>query len=187
MKACDLKKGMVVQVDGRNVLIREIQVQSPSSRSGNTLYKLRGRDLLSGQKFDSTYKGEEQLRDLDMERRMVQFLYADTLTCTFMDVQSYEQYVFDRQAIEDERQYMSAGLEGILALLVDGAPLAIELPSSVALTISECAPGIKGVSAAARTKPATLSTGLVVQVPEYLAPGESIKVNTATGEFISRV
>jgi len=186
MKACDLRKGMVVQVDGRNVLIREIQVQSPSSRSGNTLYKLRGRDLLSGQKFDCSCKGEEQLQDLDLERRMVQFLYADTDSCTFMDVQSYEQYVFQRQAIEDERQYMSDGLEGILALLVDGAPLAIELPSSVVLTISECAPGIKGGSAAARTKPATLTTGLVVQVPEYLAPGESIKVNTATGTFISR-
>lgn len=187
MKACDLKKGMVVQVDGRHVAIREIQVQSPSSRSGNTLYKVRGRDLVSGQKFDAAYKGEEQLQELDLERRQAQYLYADAETCTFMDVESYEQYVFDKQAVQEESPYLSDGLEGIMALLVDGAPLAIELPASVVLEITDCAPGIKGGSAAARTKPATLSTGLVVQVPEYLTAGERIKVNTATGEFISRV
>lgn len=186
MKASDLKKGMVIQVDGGNVLVREIQVQSPSSRSGNTLYKVRGRDVVSRQKFERGYKGEEQLQDVELVRRPVQFLYSDNDTCTFMDKENYEQYLFDLEAVEDELKYLSDGLDGILALLVEDAPLAIELPASVALMIIECAPGMKGASAVARNKPATLSTGLVVQVPEYLIPGEAIKVNTATGEFISR-
>ena len=78
------------------------------------------------------------------------------------------------------------GIEGVRALIADGAVLGIELPATVALEISECAPGMKAASASARNKPATLSTGLVVQVPEYMTPGEVIKVNTDTGEFISR-
>jgi len=77
-------------------------------------------------------------------------------------------------------------MEGLLALVVDGALLGIELPATMSFEIVDCAPGIKGASASARTKPATLSTGLVVQVPEYLEPGEVIKVNTDTGEYMSR-
>lgn len=186
MKASELKKGMVFQVDGRNVMVREIQVQSPSSRSGSTLYKVKGRDVVSRQKYESAFKGEEMLQDVDLERRAAQFLYADADSCTFMDIETYEQYVYDLEAVEDERPYLIDGLEGIYALIVDEAPLAIELPASVVLEITDCAPGMKGATAVARNKPATLSTGLVVQVPEYMTVGEQIKVNTLTGEFISR-
>jgi elongation factor P len=186
MKACDLKKGMTVEIDGKPVLIREVLVQSPSSRSGNTLYKMRGRDLVEGYKVDKSFKGDDQLRDLELERRQVQFLYNDGVGYTFMDVETYDQYSFDAQAMEDDKLYLSDGLEGIMALIVEGKPQAIELPATVNLEITECAPSIKGASASARTKPATLNTGLVVQVPEYLAPGELIKVNTITGEFMSR-
>ena len=82
--------------------------------------------------------------------------------------------------------YLTDGLEGIFALVADGNVLGVELPATVSLEITECAPAMKGASASARSKPATLSTGLVVQVPEYLTPGELIKVNTLTGKFMSR-
>ena len=88
--------------------------------------------------------------------------------------------------IEEELPYIIDNLEGMSALIVDDALVGIELPSTVSLEIVECAPGIKGASASARNKPATLTTGLVVLVPEYLSPGEIIKVNTDTGEYISR-
>jgi len=186
MKASELKKGMVIQVDGRNVIVRDVQVQTASSRSGNTLYKIRGRDAVTRQKFDAGYKGEDPIQEVELERRPVQFLYQDAESCTFMDRETYEQYSFDLEALEEERLYLTEAMEGILALVVDGVPLGIELPASTVLEIVDCAPSVKGASAAARSKPATLSTGLVVQIPEYMAPGEHIKVNTLTGDFISR-
>jgi elongation factor P len=103
-----------------------------------------------------------------------------------MDAENYEQYVVAETMIDEELPYIVDGLEDMSALIVDDILVGIELPSTVTLVIVECAPGIKGASASARNKPATLTTGLVVQVPEYLSPGETIKVNTDTGEYISR-
>jgi len=186
MKTSDLKKGMVVQYEGQVILIKQVIVQTPSSRSGNTLYKVTGRNVVNKQKFDKTYKGDENIDTVDFVRRDVQLLYRDTEGCTFMDTESYEQYVLAQDDLEDELRYIVDGQEGLSALIADGVMLGIELPATVALEILECSPGIKGASASARTKPATLSTGLVVQVPEYLTPGEKIKVNTDTGEYMSR-
>jgi elongation factor P len=103
-----------------------------------------------------------------------------------MDKDNYEQYTLAAEALDDELQYLSENLDGILAMISDDSVLGIELPATVSLEIVDTAPGMKAASSSARTKPATLSTGLVVQVPEYLAPGESIKVNTGTGEYVSR-
>ena len=186
MKANEIRKGMVIQVDGRNIVVKQVQVQSPSSRSGSTLYKVRGRDVVTRQKFERSFKGDENVGSVEFMRRPVQFLFRDADGCTFMNSESYEQYVIAEDSLEEELPYISDGLEGMMALIVDDRVLGIELPATVVLEITDCAPGIKGASASARTKPATLSTGLVVQVPEYLAPGEFIKVNTDTGEFISR-
>lgn len=186
MKANELKKGMVILVDGRNILIKALQVQSPSSRSGSTLYKTRGQDVVSRQKFERSFKGDESVELVDLERREVQMLFKDADGCTFMDIESYEQYTVSEDALSEELPYLFDGIEGLRALIAEGVILGIELPSTVALEITECAPGMKAASASARNKPATLSTGLIVQVPEYLTPGEVIKVNTDTGEFISR-
>lgn len=186
MKTNELKKGMVVQIDGQNILIKHVQVQSPSSRSGNTLYKVLGRNVVSKQKFEKTYKGDENVDAVEFTRRPVQLLYRDADGCTFMDAETYDQYVIAEDDLEEELPFVADGQEGINALIADGALLGIELPATVNLEIVDCSPGIKGASASARTKPATLSTGLVVQVPEYLTPGEVIKVNTDTGEYMSR-
>jgi elongation factor P len=186
MKASELRKGVVLRVNGRNILIKGVDVQSPSSRSGSTLYKVRGHDVVSKQKFEASLKGEEALQTVEFERRPVQYLYQDTDACTFMDKETYEQYSLDNAALEEERRYLDDGLEGITALVADGAVLGIELPATVALEVVDTAPAMKAASSSARTKPATLTTGLVVQVPEYLTIGERIKINTVTGEFISR-
>jgi len=186
MKANELKKGMVFLLGGQNIVVKQVQVQAPSSRSGNTLYKVRGQDVSSGQKFEHSFKGEEVLTAIDISRRAVQLLYRDADGCTFMDGESYEQYTLADAAVADELPFLSDGLEGITAIITDGVLLGIEVPTTVTLEIEDCAPGMKAASSSARTKPATLSTGLVVQVPEYLTPGEKIKVNTETREFISR-
>lgn len=186
MKASELKRGLVIQVDGRNIFVKDVQVQTASSRSGNTLYKTRGYDVVSRQKFERAFKGDEVISSVDFERRAVQFLYRDNDGCTFMDNESYEQHTLSLSSMEEDLPYLTDGLGGIHALVADGSVLGIELPATVVLEITECAPAMKAASASARTKPATLSTGLVVQVPEYLTPGELIKVNTLTGEFMSR-
>lgn len=186
MKANEIKRGAAIQVDGQNIVIKHVQVQSPSSRSGNTLYKVRGQNVVTRQKFERSYKGDEQVQTVELSRRQVQFLYRDVDGITFMDNETYEQFTVPESTIAEELPYLSEGIEGVLALLSDGVLLGVELPATVTLQVTDCAPGIKGASAAARTKPATLTTGLVVQVPEYLEPGEMIKVNTDSGEFISR-
>lgn len=187
MKASELKTGMVIQVEGRIVLVRDVQVQTAASRSGNTLYKLRGREVVSRQKFERAFKGDEVLQPVAFERRPVSYLFRDQEGCTFMDVETYEQYVFGLEDLAEELPYLTEGIEGVQALVADGQVLGIELPATVVLEIVETAPGMRAASASARSKPATLSTGLVVQVPEYLEAGERIKVNTLTGEFSARV
>lgn len=186
MRANEIKKGMVIQVDGQNILIKGVTVQSPSSRSGSTLYKTRGQNVVTRAKFERSYKGDENVDAVDFSRRAVQLLFRDADGCTFMDGETYEQFTVPESMLEDELPFITDGLEGIYALIADEQVLGIDLPSTVSLEIVECSPGIKGASASARTKPATLSTGLVVQVPEYLEPGEVIKVNTETKEYISR-
>ena len=186
MKANELKKGTVFLYDGKNIMVKHLQVQAPSSRSGSTLYKVRGQDVASGQKYERSFKGDEVVEPVDIGRSAVQLLYRDADGCTFMDNDSYEQYTLPEDALKEELPFLSDGLEGISALISDGRLLGIELPATIVLEIEECAPAMKAASSSARTKPATLATGLVVQVPEYLTPGERIKVNTETREFISR-
>ena len=186
MKASELKKGLVLDVDGRKIIIKSLDVQSPSSRSGSTLYKVRGLDLVTRQKYENRFKGDEVVQTVEYSRRAVQYLYQDTDSCTFMDKENYEQYMLDLDLLEDELRYLTDELDGISAMIADDTVLGIELPATVVLEIIETAPGMKAASASARNKPATLNTGLVVQIPEYLTPGERIKVNTATGEYISR-
>jgi elongation factor P len=186
MKASELKKGLVLDIEGRNILIKSLDVQSPSSRSGSTLYKVRGLDLVTRQKYENRFKGDENVQTVDFGRRSVQFLFQDTDSCTFMDKENFEQYMLNTADLQEELQYLTEDLEGILAMTADDSILGIELPATVVLEITDTAPGMKAASASSRTKPATLSTGLVVQVPEYLTPGEHIKINTGTGEYISR-
>jgi elongation factor P len=186
MKASDLKKGTVISIDGNKLLVKEVQVQSPSSRSGNTLYKVQARNVVSKQKFEKSFKGEDIVQEVEFHRRPVQLLYRESDSCVFMDTETYEQFTIDDNSLEQELPFLVDGLEGILGLISEGSLLGVELPGTVVMEITDCAPSIKGASASARTKPATMATGLVVQVPEYLSPGEKIKINTANTEFVSR-
>ena len=186
MKASDLKKGQVLDINGRNILVKDLDVQSPSSRSGSTLYKVRGVDIVSKQKYENRFKGDETIQTVDFGRRAVQYLFQDADGCTFMDKETFEQHTLETDVLEEELLYLSEDLEGIVAMIADETILGIVLPATVALEITDTAPGMKAASASSRTKPATLTTGLVVQVPEYLTSGELIKINSGTGEYISR-
>ncbi len=185
-KAGELKRGMIVDIDGIPHGVKQVEAKSPSSRGAATLYKVRFTNLQTRQKLDQSYKGDDFLKEIDCQRVPVQYSYQDGDHYMFMNSEDYSQYGLDRGDLEGQLEYLTEGLEGILALLVDGAILGIELPQSVTLAIVETAPGVKGATATGRTKPATLATGLEIQVPEYLETGELVKVNTAAGKFISR-
>jgi len=186
MKANEIKKGLVINQDNKRILIKKVVVQSPSSRSGSTLYKVTGSDISSGQKFERRYKGDEAITPVEVSRHSVQLLFHDNDAYTFMDSENYEQFLLPAETVKEEALFLYDGMENLSALISEGEMLGIELPTTMALEISECAPSMKAASSSARTKPATLSTGLIVQVPEYLTPGETIKINTETREFISR-
>jgi elongation factor P len=185
-KASEIKRGMVVEIDGMPYSVKQVEVRSPSSRGAATLYKVRFINLKTGQKLDESLKGEDFIKEADCIRVPVQFSYIDGDNYVFMNSEDYSQYSLGREELEEQTGYISDGLEGITALLMDDAILAIELPASVTLQIVETAPAMKGSSATSRTKTARLSTGLEIQVPEYLETGELVKVNTANGKFMSR-
>lgn len=186
MRANELKRGDLVDFDGQSCLVKKIDTRSPSARGASTLYKIRLDNLVTGQKKEINVKGDFLLSELNSEKLKVQFSYQDSGQYFFMNLTDFNQYVADEDMLAGKLQYLSEGLEDILAVFVEGKFLGIELPNSIVLKIDETSPSIKGASASARTKPAKFSTGLVVQVPEYIEVGEKIKINTATGEYISR-
>lgn len=186
MLAKEIKPGAVVNYDGSPILITGVSVQSPSARGAATLYKFKGRNLVSKQKQDITLKGPESLDEADFMRRTVKMLYVDPTHMHVMDQESYEQYALLLDDIEEERKYINEELDGLLALIYNDECVGLQVPQTIELVVAECDPGVKGDSATKRTKPATLETGLIIQVPEYLAQGERVKVDTRTGEYLSR-
>ncbi|MEI7840186.1 MAG: elongation factor P-like protein YeiP [Methylococcaceae bacterium] len=185
-KAGDLKRGMVVEINGVPHVVKNVDVKSPSSRGASTLYKIRFNNVQTGQKHDESLKGDDFFKDVDLVRAKVQFSYIDDDNYIFMNIDDFSQYSLNKADLEDQIDFLSEGLEGIVALLVDDDVLGIELPSVVILEVVETPPAIKGATASGRTKTARLTTGAEIQVPEYLETGELIKVNTESGKFMSR-
>ncbi len=186
IKASDLKKGDVVKIDGEPCIVETITVQTPGARGAATLYKFRFRNVQTKRKVDQMSRGDDVLEDADLARRPVQILYGDAMSFTFMDLQDYSQFTLGKDEIEDKWPYLIEGREGIVALVSEDRVLDIELPQMVPMTITETSPAAKGGSATARTKPATLDTGLVIQVPEYLTAGEVVLVDTRKGAYVSK-
>jgi len=186
MKANEIKRGTFIHYDGQNIVIKSVFCQTACSRNANTLYKMKGQVLETKKKFEHGFQGDENVEIIDVNRCAVQPLYREGDAWVFMDNESYEQYTLSDDVIQDELPFLMEGLVGVDALVVDEQIMGIELPASVILKITETVPTIKAASSSARTKPATLSTGLVVQVPEYLSEGDTIKINTESKVYVSR-
>ncbi len=182
----DLKRGLILEFDDAPQLVENVQVSSPTARGGNRIHRVRLKNLKTSQSNDHSFRGNETFGVPDIERRPVQFLYADPSGFHFMDGESYEQLEFSREDLEWEAKFLIEGVEGVRAFYYNGSPIGLELPTTVALTITETAPGVKGNSATGRTKPATLETGHVVQLPEHIDQGTRVSVDTRTGEFLGR-
>jgi len=185
-KANELKRGDMVMINDVPHSVKNVECKSPSSRGASTIYKIRFTNLVTKQKLDESLKSDEMLTQADCSRVQVQFSYIDGDNYIFMNLEDFTQYELNRDDIQDQIGYIIDGLDGITALLMDDKVLGIELPTAVAIEITDTAPAIKGATATKRNKTATLSTGLEIQVPEYIENGEKIKVNTSTGKFLSR-
>jgi len=185
-KANEIKKGDVVSLNKQLMQVKDIEVQSPSARGASTLYKMRFHTIQSKAKYEQRFKGDEILERIEMSRRPVSYSYDDGQALVFMDDEDFSQYALDKIDLEEERLFISESIKGLLALVVDGEVIGLELPQSVEMEVTETAPAIKGASASARTKPAEFATGLIIQVPEYLAPGERVKINTTEKKFMGR-
>src|SRR5262249_31333021 len=180
------KRRMVVEIDGAPHMIEQIQVQTPSARGAATLYKIKARNLKSKSRVEKSYRGTDALTESSFERRPVQFLYRDPEALHFMDSETLNQFSFRVEELRDQSPFMTENMEGVASLVVDDEVIAIELPDTVELPIVETTPGVRGNSATGRTKPATLSTGHVVQVPEHLDQDTIVRVDTRTGEYLGR-
>ncbi len=185
-KANELKQGTAIEINGEPYVVKTIDVRNPTSRGATTLYKVRFTHMKTRQKLDETFKSDDMLKLADCSKVNVQYSYQEADTYYFMNSETYEQYSLNRDDIEEQIPYLTDGLEGIVMLLMDDAALGIQLPTTIALQIVETPPAMKGASATSRTKTARLTTGLEIQVPEYIESGETIKVNTETGKFSSR-
>lgn len=185
-KASEIKKGAAIEHNAKVYFVKDIAKLTPSGRAGASLYRMRLYEVGTGAKADESFKADEFINLADVSKKKVMFSYVDGIEYVFMDNEDYTPYSLDKDTIEDELLFITEETTGLQVYLVDDKPVGIELPASVDLVITETDPSIKGASATSRTKPALLQTGLTVQVPEYIATGEKIKVNTAESKFTSR-
>ncbi len=186
MKAYDIKRGNVVEHNARVYQVRDIERSSPSARGGNITYRFTLYSVPGGNKFDLSLRAEEELREIELSRRPVTFSYKDGDAFVFLDDEDYTPYQLDADVVGDASGYITDGLAGCFVQIIDDLPVALQLPSSVAIEVIETPPELKGGTATKRPKPARLATGIEIQVPEYIRNGERVLVSTLTGEFAGR-
>ncbi|MEE9196650.1 MAG: elongation factor P [bacterium] len=177
------RNGLKVELDGEPFVIVEFQHVKPGK--GGAFVRTRLKSLKSGLVQDRTFRSGEKLQRPDLEERKMQFLYQDDGQWHFMDTATYEQIFLTADHLGDEKNYLQENVV-ISALFHKGQPIGVQLPIFVDLTITKTDPGFRGDTATGATKPATLETGFVVQVPLFLNEGERVRIDTRTGEYNER-
>ena len=186
-KASEIKKNAAIEINGEAYIVRDIERSIPQGRAGGSIYRMRMYNVANNNKVDETFKDSDMLTLADLVRRAVTFSYSDGDEYVFMDSEDYSSYNFNKDTVADELLFINEDTQGLFVVIVNDVPVTLDLPAAVDLEITETDPSLKGGSATARTKPATLSTGLVVQVPEHISTGDWIKVNVEERRFTGRV
>jgi elongation factor P len=182
--AGQLKKGLAVLIDNVPHLIAELDFVKPGK--GQALYKCKLRNLRTDQLYDRTYRSGERFETADVTESDLQFLYADGDFLHFMHTQTFEQLDLRRDAAGDALNFLKESMV-VKGLVYNGHPISIDLPNFVNLLVAEAEPGVKGDTAAGASKPVTMETGLVVQVPLFINQGETLRIDTRTGAYVERV
>jgi elongation factor P len=179
----DFKTGLTIEVDGGIWQVLEFQHVKPGKGAAFVRSKLR--NLRTGGIQEKTFRGGEKVSKAHIENRKMQYLYASGDTHTFMDNESYEQIELNASQIEYELKYLLENMT-VHIMTYQGETIGVELPNSVELVVAETEPGIKGDTASGGTKPATLETGLIVQVPFFVNQGDKLIIDTRNGAYVSR-
>ena len=185
--ANELKRRMMIKVEGEPYAVVEVFFASPSARGAATMVRTRLRHLLTGAVLEKSFRSNEKFEEPDVAYAPASFLYADSEGFHFMDEATFEQFMLPAEQVGDDRGYMTDGLV-VQVLKYNGEAVALELPQFVELAVAETEPGVKGDTAGGGrdTKPATLETGMQVRVPLFIKEGERVRVNTQTGEVAGR-
>jgi elongation factor P len=181
--AGEIRKGLTLDFEGR--LVKVIDFSHNKQGRGSAQVRLTLRDLRSGSTTQHSVQAGMRFTPARLERQHVQYLYSEGGFYNFMDMDSFDQFVLDSGAVGDAPKYMKEN-EQVDLLTYEGEPIDIELPTSVDLEVTMTDPGLKGDTASGGTKPATLETGLVVNVPLFINIGDRLRVDTRSGEYIER-
>ncbi|MBA3380090.1 MAG: elongation factor P [Chloroflexota bacterium] len=180
----DVRKGSTLDIDGK--LVKVIDFSHNKQGRGSAQLRMSLKDLRTGSNTQLTVMAGTKFQSVRLERQHVQFLYREDAQYNFMDTETFDQITLDEVTVAEAAKFFRE--QDVIDLLTyDGEPIDIELPSSVVLSITQTDPGFKGDTATGGTKPATLETGLVVNVPLFLSEGDQVKVDTRSGEYIERV
>ena len=183
VQATRLKRGMLIKVQNDLFRVLDLQHFTPGNKRGFVQAKMR--NIRTGLQADNKFRAEEDVERAIVDERQMQYLYRDGDSFHFMDTENYNQLHIDAEVLGDNANYMVPE-SLILVEFYDEKPVGIELPVTVDLKVVDTVPGINRATASAQVKPATLETGLVVQVPPFVNPGDIVKINTETGEYLSR-
>lgn len=184
LTAGELRKGLKLEIDGDPYLIVDFEFSKPGK--GQALYRCRLRNMINGTQFDRTYRSGDKFTAADLEEQEMQFLYRQGDAFHFMNNTTYEQYELSQDQVGDAVNFLTENL-AVSSLLYQGRPIGITLPNFVELRVVQADPGMKGDTAAGATKPVTMETGYVVQVPLFIEEGELLKLDTRTGNYVERV
>jgi elongation factor P len=180
----DLKNGMTLELDG--TLFQVVEFQHVKPGKGGAFVRTKLRNLTTGGVVERTFNAGVKVGLAIVERKEMQYLYRDGAHFTFMDMESYDQLPVGADVIGDAASFLAEGSTAQVAVH-EGVPIAVELPASVALAVTQTQPAVKGDTKTNTLKPATLETGYVAQVPLFVEEGERIKVDTRSGAYIERV
>jgi len=184
--ANELKRKLLIAVDGQPYLVLDVFFASPTARGGATMVRTRLRHVLTNAVMEKSFRSNEKFEEPDMELVPASFLYNDAEGCHFMDEKTFEQFVFSNEDVGGDRGYLRAGVS-LQVLKHNGAPVSLRLPEYVELAVTSTELGLRGDTAAGgASKQATLETGLAVRVPLFIKEGEVVRVNTQTGEVAGR-
>jgi elongation factor P len=186
IEAIDIKRKMFFEYENAPYHVIDVDVSKPTARGGQTLVRVKMRNLLTRAVFDKTFKAGEKFSEPDLANVDATFLYADASGYHFMDQESYETLTLSPETIGDDRLLL---VDNVLVQVqkYNGSPIAVQFPAHVELTVTSTEPGVRGDTASGSvTKLATLETGLEVRVPLFIKEGEKVKVHTETREFAGR-
>jgi elongation factor P len=179
----DLKNGMTLDLSGGLFSVVEFQHVKPGK--GGAFVRTKLKNVRTGAVLERTFRADEKVEQAVIDKREMQYLYRDGEQYVFMDNVSYDQLHVEAQALGDAARFLKEGDSAVLSLY-DGEIVGVDLPAAVELTVAETEPGLQGDRVSGARKPATLETGIVLQVPLFVNPGDRIKVDTRSGEYLTR-